>query len=175
VKRILAMSFLALLAPSALLAKPVDNITQAKWADYKDMYYSNGVCTAQEVPLWSCQTQRKVFALCSSITVNQHQGYLQYRAVQNGKVIFQYPATKRPPQGLFTYVSAGNGDAQLWFSNGHYRYTLNDPLRGLSSIDVAAQPPKKGGAFISCQNSNQTLQVNYSMKLMYDAGMWDGK
>jgi hypothetical protein len=95
---------------------------------------------------------------------------LQYRASSAGKVTFTYPAAKTSPRGLFNYITFPNGDASVEFSNNGYRYSLIDPLRDHSSILIAAPGASGKPTRITC-GANQTLQVNYTIRLMRDFGL----
>jgi hypothetical protein len=170
--RPLLFSSLALLALSAFTQEtvPVDSIREATWQAYSRYYPSSLLCTKDEITLWSCSAGKREYSLCSSRVVNRTQGYMQYRASKSGKTVFSYPSAKRPPAGAFTYTSYANGNAAVEFVNHGYRYSLVDPLRGGSSIIVEAPDGKT--TEVAC-GGNQTLQVNYTMRLMYDAGIWD--
>ncbi|WP_295969224.1 hypothetical protein [uncultured Xanthomonas sp.] len=163
-----ALVSLPLAAPAS---EPVPSITQATLKESESEYQHSPLCDKEELTLWTCQTRKRVFSLCSSKVVNRTSGYLQYRASEGGKLVLQYPAEKKPPTGLFTYRSFLNGNASIEFSNGGYRYSLFDPLRSGSSILVS--PPDTSGkdTEIAC-GPNQTLQLNYTMRLMYDSGLW---
>jgi hypothetical protein len=152
---------------------PVSTITNATWAQYKDMYQSSPLCSKDEITLWSCETGKRVYSLCSSHTVTRNSGYMQYRASTRGKVVFTYPIERRPPLGSFVYQSFANGNASVEFTSNGYGYTLFDPLRDKSSIHVTAPAPSGKETEIEC-GANQTLQVNYTMRLMYDSGVWAG-
>jgi len=162
---------LGLSASTALAQAPVSSITQATLEQYRDQYGQSPVCAKEEITLWSCTTKRREFALCSSPTVTRTTGYLQYRVADAGKLSFAYPEKKEPPLGKFTYNSYPNGDASIEFTNKGYRYSLVDPLREQSVIFVAAPGPSGKETKITC-GPNQTLQVNYTMRLMHDAGLW---
>ena len=164
---------LGLSASTALAQAPVSSITQATLDQYREHYGKSPVCAKDEITLWSCTTKRREFALCSSPTVTRTTGYLQYRVVDAGKLSFAYPEKTVPPLGKFTYNSYPNGDASLEFTNKGYRYSLVDPLRDQSSIIVAAPGPS-GKDTENSSGLNQTLQVNYIMRLMHDAGVWSG-
>ena len=152
--------------------KPVPAIAQADWEAYRDDYQQSQLCDQYEATLWSCEADNRVFSLCSSPVVNSTSGYMQYRASRNGQVEFVYPPEKRPPLGFFNYYAAGNGDASIEFSNDGYEYRLLDPLRTYSSISVTGPPPVGRSSEIEC-DGNQTLQLNYTMRLMYDSGLWE--
>ena len=153
---------------------PLASITGAPWSAYQDMYVSSPLCRADEITLWRCDTTRKRHALCASRQLTRDSGYLQYRVSEAGDLAFVFPATQTPPFGLFTYSSSPRGDASLAFSSGGRHYSLVDPLRGSSLIDVAGQAPDTADTQEVCQNANQTLQLNYTLKLMYEAGIWQG-
>lgn len=150
---------------------PVSSITGARWEDYRDMYDRSPLCAREEITLWTCATSKKVFSLCSSPVVNKTSGYIQYRASKNGKIVFVYPLAKSSPSGLFDYESAPSGDASISFMNAGYTYRLVDPLRSNSFISITAPEARGKETLINC-DSNQTLQINYSMRLMYDSGIW---
>lgn len=156
-------------AEEAMDATALATIRNATWKEYSAYYLQSPLCTEGEITLWSCSVANREYALCSSQVVNRKQGFVQYRAAKAGKLVFAYPTTKRPPAGLFTYTSYRNGDAAVDFLSGGYRYSLVDPLRGSSSLLVTAPDGKV--TEITC-GPNQTLQLNYTMRLMYDAGVW---
>ena len=168
----LSFALLALSASSALSreAGPVDSIREATWVTYSHYYPRSPLCSRDEITLWSCSAARREYALCASHVVTRTQGYMQYRASRAGKTVFTYPAAKRPPLGAFKYTSYANGNASVEFANEGYRYTLVDPLRSESSILVEA--PSGETTEVAC-GGNQTLQLNYTMRLMYDSGLWD--
>ena len=155
-------------------AAPIESIADGQFSYYKDMYNKSPLCEKSEITLWTCETQKKIYSLCSSEKITKNSGYIQYRASKAGRTIFVFPASKRPPFGIFTYLSSANGDAFISFSNGSYEYNVIDPLRYSSSIEVTSTKPQVKTTGIPCKNSNQTLQVNYTMRLMYDAGIWQG-
>lgn len=154
--------------------RPISSITDATWEDYKDAYLSSPLCGKEEITLWSCKTSRKIYALCSSINISKKFGYIQYKIAKNGNTNFVFPSSKIPPFGLFSFQTSANGDAFLKFSNGDYDYSLVDPLRGRSLISVTPKKSLNRLSQISCNDANQTLQVNYTMRLMFDAGIWSG-
>lgn len=164
------------LTTSTMLAQahtPVSSIASATLDQYRGEYQQSPLCSRDEITLWSCESNKHVFSLCSSPAATRTTGYLQYRASNAGKVTLTYPATKVPPLGLFKYDSYANGDASVEFTNNGYRYSLIDPLRGNSFIRVAAPGAPGKTTEIAC-GGNQTLQVNYTMRLMYDFGVWPG-
>lgn len=171
------LSFILLtLIASSLNAQsrvPVSSITEAQWSEYRSYYPKSALCADDEVTLWMCEAGKSAYALCASPVVNRTSGYFQYRAARNGRITFTYPGTKQPPAGLFEYTAYGNGNASLEFVNGGYRYTLLDPLRGESSILVASSRPGAKDTEIACAG-NQTLQLNYTLRLMVDSGVWSG-
>jgi hypothetical protein len=150
---------------------PVSNIRTATLDQYRDQYGHSPLCTGDEITLWSCETKTRVFSLCSSPSAARGTGYLQYRASSAGKLTLVYPATKTAPAGLFKYSSYGNGNASVEFSNSGYHYNLFDDLRGKSSIVVTAPGASAKSTEISC-GPNQTLQGNYTMRLMADFGLY---
>lgn len=170
-----ALLFLLLeLTTSTVLAEaraPVSSITNATLDQYRGEYHQSPLCSKDEITLWSCETKKRVFSLCSSQVVTRTSGYLQYRASNADKVTFAYPATKAPPLGLFKFNSSPNGDASVDFTNKGYNYSLVDPLRGNSFILVSGPGSSGTTTEIAC-GGNQTLQVNYTLRLMYDSGIW---
>lgn len=150
---------------------PVSSITSATLEQYRNEYGQSAVCSSNEITLWRCETRQRAFALCSSPVATRTTGYLQYRASDAGKVTFTYPETKRPPIGLFEYNAYSNGDASVQFSNKGYHYSLIDPLREASAILVTGPGSAAKTTRIAC-GPNQTLQVNYTLRLMHDAGLW---
>lgn len=169
---------LSLLVPGLLTSaafaqtgKPVESITGATLEQYRGEYGQSPLCSNDEITLWSCQAKGRVFSLCSSPGASRTTGYLQYRASTAGKLVFAYPVKRMPPLGMFKYNSSANGDASVEFSNDGYGYTLVDPLRERSFIEVVATGPSRKTTTITC-GPNQTLQVNYTMRLMHDFGIW---
>jgi len=150
--------------------QPSSTITNAKWEDYESMYQKGPNCSKEEVTLWDCKSGKKTYSLCSTPHVTRKSGYIQYRATKDGKKEFVFPPDKLPPAGFFKYISSLNGDAYLDFSNGGYQYSLIDPLRDTSGIEISTQNRR---SMINCENGNQTLQLNYTMRLMYDSGIWE--
>ena len=146
------------------------SIGKASLDRYRHEYRQSPLCSKDELTLWSCETGKRIFALCSSQVATRTAGYLQYRAASHGKLNFAYPRAKAPPLGLFTYNSFGNGDASVEFTNKGYRYSLIDPLRGPSSILVDAPGAAQKPVEIAC-GPNQTLQLNDTMRLMHAFGI----
>lgn len=154
--------------------RPISSISDATWEEYKNMYSSSPLCSKEEITLWSCETSRKTYSLCSSTQISRKSGYIQYRVSRNGNTTFTFPSSKIPPVGLFSYQTSANGDAYLNFSNEGYDYSLVDPLRERSVIFATKKQSPNRSSQISCANGNQTLQVNYTIRLMFDAGIWTG-
>jgi hypothetical protein len=164
-------SAIALAQPEADPRTPVSTITGAQWTDYASMYPRSPLCAEEEVTLWSCVASRgRAHALCSSKTVTRDTGYFQYRASRKGRLVFSYPESRSPPRGRFTYYSGMSGDASLDFANAGYQYSLVDPLRGRASILVTS--PGGRSTEIACDHGGATLQLNYTLRLMYDSGVW---
>ena len=168
----LVLALTALTAPAQ--ERPLlPSITDATWREHRDYYPKSPACAANEITLWTCETHKRVFSLCSSQVLNRASGYMQYRALSGGKVVFTYPAVKKPPLGSFKFNSSPTGNASVEFTNNGYHYRLYDRLRGNSSIFVSEPGPSGKTTEIEC-GSNQTLQVNYTLRLMYDSGIWEG-
>ncbi|MDQ2820113.1 MAG: hypothetical protein M3Y65_06920 [Pseudomonadota bacterium] len=150
---------------------PVPSIAHTDFEQYRAEYGQSPLCTKEEITLWSCERNQRIYSLCSSHSASRTTGYLQYRTSHAGKVTLVYPATKVPPLGLFEYASFPNGDASIRFTNQGYTYSLGDPLRGKSTITVSSIGAPEKTTEIAC-GPNQTLQVNYTMRLMDDFGVW---
>jgi hypothetical protein len=170
-KVVIAAISVSLPLATAQASEPIPSITQATLKDAESEYQHSPLCAKEEITLWTCQTRKRVFSLCSSKVVDRTRGHMQYRASEAGKLVLQYPTEKRPPAGLFTYRSFLNGNASVEFSNGGYKYSLVDPLRSGSSILVSRPKSSDKTTEIAC-GPNQTLQLNYTMRLMYDSGVW---
>lgn len=152
-------------------ASAVDNIADAQWHDHQDMYPVSALCEAEEITLWTCEGNGKTYSLCSSREVTADAGYLQYRAGNAEGATFQFPGDRRHPRGIFTQRNGPSGDAFVTFRNGGYRYTLIDRLRGTSSILVSSEAGETSGTEIACRNSNQSLQLNYTLRMMRLSGV----
>lgn len=148
---------------------PADAISEAKWSDYAGHYPASTLCADDEVTLWSCGFDQREFAICSSREMSRDVGHLQYRVADAGAVVFLYPEVKQPPAGLFTFDTYANGDAALGFVHDGQRYAVVDRLRGEGSVTMQAAD----GSIheVDCAG-NQTLQLNYTLRLMHEAGMW---
>ena len=162
---------LAVMVPPAASSEPGPGplITEAAWETHSHYYPQSPLCESHEVTLWSCQAQDREHALCSSREMTRRDGHMQYRASGEGAAVSVYPAARQPPAGLFDFMAFSNGDASIVFEHEGDRYTLVDALRGDSAVMVDAADGTT--ARTSC-GSNQTLQVNYSLRLMHDSGIW---
>lgn len=173
--RILLLIIGTAMSPGAFSQPTTDNgssnITNAQWADYKKQYPVSPLCASDEITLWTCEGRKKIYSLCSSREVTATTGYIQYRAGNRQKVPFQFPAQKRQPKGTFEYESSITGDAMVTFKNGDFTYDLYDPLRDASYIVVSRGTGNEKGTQISCDNPNQSLQLNYTIKMMREAGI----
>jgi hypothetical protein len=150
---------------------PVASVKRATWQQYQNEYQKSTLCNNEEIALWNCKIKTRSYSLCSSKIVTRTLGYMQYRASNRGKVEFTYPPMKVPPKGYFLYNSSANGDASIEFTSKGYSYTLFDPLRGASSLVIEPPAALTKIVEIKCP-PNQTLQVNYTMRLMLDSGIW---
>jgi hypothetical protein len=167
---LLSLSTVAIAQPGGDSGTPVSTIAEARWADYSGMYEPSPLCAQDEITLWTCESSRgRTFSLCASEHVTREAGYFQYRASKKGRIVFTYPQTKLPPLGRFTYFFGMSGDASLDFAHAGYEYTLSDPLRSGASILVTR--PGGDTREIKCERGGGTLQVNYTMRLMYGAGL----
>jgi hypothetical protein len=151
--------------------RPASNITDATWEEYKDMYTSSPLCSKEEITLWSCETSTKIHSLCSSTHITRKAGYIQYRVSKNGQTIFTFPNSKTLPFGLFSYNTTANGSPYIVFSNGGYEYRLIDQV-DRSEILVTQKKSPHPSSQISCNKGNQTFEVNYTERLIFDAGIW---
>lgn len=157
-----------------LSAQPIsesDNIANAHWTDYKDKYPKSHLCKTNEITLWTCERKQKTYSLCSSQDITEKDGYVRYRAGDGQQITFEFPATERHPKGVFEYMISGDGDALVTFRNGGYKYELYDAIRDTSSIVVWKGSNNKKISEIHCDNFNQILQLNYTIKLMRSAGV----
>lgn len=144
-------------------------VAGARLADYRDEYPTSALCDTDEITLWTCQTEARTYSLCSSPRINAGAGYIQYREGDDSQVEFAFPGHKRHPAGIFELNIGANGDAGVEFQVGKRGYTLVDRLRGRSSLWVAAGPDGQRVAEVACGNANQSLQLNYTIKLMQAA------
>ena len=165
----LLAGILAAVAPPAASSEPGPLIRQAAWETHRHYYPPSPLCRGQEVTLWSCSAQESEHALCSSRELTAGAGHMQYRSSGGGTALSAYPAGKQPPADLFGFRLSPSGDASIAFEHEGHRYTLVDALRGDSAVVVDA--PDGTTARTSC-GSNQTLQVNYTLRLMHEAGLW---
>ena len=166
----LSLSFALAISPARAQESGLpDTITNATLESHLGLYRSSRLCETSELTLWSCSAGEREYALCSSHVVTRTAGHFQYRASKAGKKVFIFPEAIRPPAGLFTYEPTRNGDAAVVFVNGGYQYRLIDPLRDKSSILITNRQGKTNE--IQC-NDNQTLQLNYTMRLMHQGGVW---
>lgn len=171
---LLCAALLAVITPPAASQEPTPGslIRSTTWEDHSQYYPPSPLCESDEVTLWSCQADDQEHALCSSrgsARVGDH-GYMQYRASRGGSTMVVHPEEKRPPAGVFAFMAYSNGDAAVEFMRGESRYTLVDALRGDSAVVV--EPSDGPATRIAC-GSNQTLQVNYTLRLMYESGIWE--
>ena len=146
-----------------------DTIRKARLEDHLPLYTRSPLCEPNELTLWSCSIKKREYALCSSRAVSRSAGYFQYRASRSGKTVFVYPTARQSPAASFVYQAFPNGNASVEFVNDGYRYRLLDPLRDDSSILVTSS---KGQSSETACGGNQTLQLNYTMRLMHEAGVW---
>ncbi len=172
------LASIALCGGSSLLAnagqpatKSSPNIVNARWVDYKDMYPTSLLCKAHDITIWTCNGKEKTYSLCSSQEITKDSGYMQYRAGSDYEATFRFPERKRHPKGFFKQHSSPNGDASVTFQNDNYNYTLIDRLRDTSSILVSKESDGNAAVHISCRNASQSLQLNYTLKLMELSGV----
>ena len=150
--------------------KDFPNIASAQWKDYKTSYPSSRLCKKDEITLWTCHGKGKTYSLCSSHDITTATGYIQYRVGNGYNVTFKVPTVERVPLGVFTYV-IDNANAWVSFHSGGYDYTLGAPLRAKSWIWVSTASGAKGGTGVDCREGNQSLTLNYTIKLMTLAGI----
>lgn len=57
------------LTTSTVLAqanKPAASITEATLDQYRGKYLESPLCSKDEITLWTCETNKRIFSLCSS-------------------------------------------------------------------------------------------------------------
>ena len=171
---IAACAGLALLAHASEGATEISpNIANASWEDFKEMYPISALCEVDEITLWTCDDDEKTYSLCSSIEITEDVGYIQYRVGTEQGVNLVFPEHQHHPRGIFRQSLSPSGDVRITFRNSGHSYTLVDRLRGTSSIEVLPESESEGIAGVSCHNENQSLQLNYTLKLVYQAGIAD--
>ena len=168
---LLLSAVLAVVTPPVASQEPGPGsvISAATWEGHSQYYPQSPLCESDEVTLWSCQADDQEHALCSSREMTRDDGHMQYRASGEGTTVLVYPEAKQPPAGLFAFTVSSDGNAAIEFEHQGDRYALVDALRGASAVVVHSPAGTKEKA--SC-GSNQTLQVNYTMRLMHDSGIW---
>lgn len=93
-------------------------------------------------------------------------------AGSNGDAVtLRFPEDSCHPNGICDYSLSLNGDAEITFTNSSYRYSLVDRLRGGSSVMVSKEPGNNDVADIACRSSNQSLQLNYTLRIMELSGV----
>lgn len=165
---------LALLAQADETVREINpNIANAQWERFEEMYPTSALCEVEEITLWTCEDDEATYSLCSSIEVTEDTGYIQYRVGTDSGTTFIFPEQKRHPKGVFTQHMIPSGDVTITFSHEGPAYMLVDRLRGPSAIQVRAESENDELAGVACHNDNQSLQLNYTLKLMYQAGIAD--
>jgi hypothetical protein len=84
------------------------------------------LCTAGEVPVFSCATTGgKVVSLCASPDLSETAGSLRYRFGRPGEVELTYPDDQTPPKAAFRAgtIGAGRGDF-VRFTKSDVTYTI---------------------------------------------------
>jgi len=127
------------------------------------------LCNSNEQTVWSCEAKTKIYSLCASKVMTSTTGFLQYRAGTKTKISFQFPDKPIHPKSKFEYTTLAHG-AAIWFSNGGYTYSLNEDIRGSDDISVDNKSGKTV-AVIECEASTQSLTLNTTMDLMWEAGI----
>lgn len=127
------------------------------------------LCAKDEVTVWSCTTEAKVYSLCASRDLSPTAGYLQYRAGRNSRREFAFPDPPAHPKGRFLLRLAPRG-AALSFSNGDYEYWIYEPLAGSTTIEVS----KSGAAIgtVTCGWSSDTLTLTETQNRFRALGIY---
>jgi len=92
-------------------------------------YAAELFCQSGETALFSCNTGKKLIALCASENLSKEKGYVQYRVTHNGKNQFVFPSVNTHPHGLFfesTLLWTRDDEQRVHFQNGEYSYLLYD-------------------------------------------------
>jgi hypothetical protein len=105
------------------IQNPIQQHSQPQYSDIPSHCFQN------EKVIFSCDTNsNKVISICSSPTLNAHEGYMQYRFGSSGSFPeFVFPmnhgkASQFFYSGQLTY--AGGGGAYLKFINVNYNYVV---------------------------------------------------
>lgn len=95
------------------------------------------LCEPQEKVVFTCDAGRKTLSICSSATLTQQAGYIQYRfGVYGQPPELVHPQRAAPPASAFTYLDTTSGSGQealLAFSKGSYTYTVVDRAASASA------------------------------------------
>ena len=126
------------------------------------------LCEPNEQTIWSCAKGAKRYALCASKEIGAATSYLQYRAGVPARPDFVFPATRRPPKGVFKFANY-NKTARVHFENAGYRYEILESIYGQATIDVAKGA--KSVASIKCDTSTDTLTLNTTMEQFHQMGI----
>lgn len=146
-----------------------DTIRTAEWPQFREHYPASDLCADDELTLWSCGVDTREFALCASHDMAPDSGHLQYRVADSGTLVFSYPERKQPAARHFSFVTFPNGDAAIGFMHQGQQYTVIDRLRGEGSVTMLDEDGMTRE--LDC-SGNQTLQLNYTLRLMHEAGLW---
>lgn len=89
------------------------------------------LCKDDENLIFGCEIKGKFISICSSKNLSKTVGYAQYRFGKPDKVEFLYPASKKPPEGIFFLGStgySGGGANIVRFNNSGYEYLIFDSM-----------------------------------------------
>lgn len=95
----------------------------------QNAYAAEPFCESGETALFSCNTGKKLIALCASDNLSKEKGYVQYRVTHNGKKQFVYPSENTHPSGFFfesTMLWTKDDEQRVHFRNGDFSYLLYD-------------------------------------------------
>ena len=89
------------------------------------------LCEAHEELIFGCEIKDSVISICASKNFSKTTGYTQYRFGKPDKVEFSYPASKKPPEGIFFLAStsfSGSGASIIRCNNSGYEYLIFDSM-----------------------------------------------
>lgn len=89
------------------------------------------LCKADEEIIFGCEIKDKLISICASKKFSKTTGYTQYRFGTSEKIEFSYPASKKPPEGIFFLGStgySGGGANIVRFNNSGYEYLIFDSM-----------------------------------------------
>jgi len=131
------------------------------------------LCTAGEVPVFSCATTgRKVVSLCASPDLSETTGSLRYRFGRPSGVEMTYPDDQTPPKAAFRagIIGAGGGDF-VRFTRGDVTYTIEhaDGPRSGQYAGVTIHRGPKRVAELRCKGTPYDVLGPNGFALIYRA------